>query len=118
MKRWDLVWATGAILLAWQLLAWLVNEPILPGPVVVFQTLIQELGEGLVGHFLASAGRVVVSIMLAVLVAAPAGIILGQSERINQLLSPIVYLLYPIPKVVFVPVVLLLFGIGNFPKSS
>lgn len=116
MKRWDLVWATGAILLAWQLLAWLVNEPILPGPVVVFQTLIQELGEGLVGHFLASAGRVVVSIMLAVLVAAPAGIILGQSERINQLLSPIVYLLYPIPKVVFVPVVLLLFGIGNFPK--
>jgi NitT/TauT family transport system permease protein len=42
--------------------------------------------------------------------------ILGQSERLNNLFSPVVYLLYPIPKVVLVPVILLLFGIGDFPK--
>jgi NitT/TauT family transport system permease protein len=54
--------------------------------------------------------------IIAVGIASPAGIILGQSKRLNQLFSPIIYLLYPIPKVVFVPILILLFGIGDFPK--
>jgi NitT/TauT family transport system permease protein len=116
MKRIDILWASAAVLFAWQLLAWLVNEPILPGPLIVIVTFIEELDNGLVGHFFASTGRVVVSIILAVLVAAPAGIILGQSRQMNRIFSPVIYILYPVPKVVFVPVVLLLFGIGNLPK--
>lgn len=116
MKRIQIIFASTAVLLFWQLLSWFVNEPILPGPLIVFRTFIAELNQGLIGHFLASAGRVTVSIVLAVLVAAPAGIILGQSKQIDRFFSPIVYILYPIPKVVFVPVVLLLLGIGNFPK--
>jgi NitT/TauT family transport system permease protein len=34
----------------------------------------------------------------------------------NEILSPVIYLLYPIPKVVFVPIVLLFLGIGDLPK--
>ncbi len=34
----------------------------------------------------------------------------------NSLLAPVVYLLYPIPKVVLVPIVLLFLGIGDLPK--
>jgi NitT/TauT family transport system permease protein len=34
----------------------------------------------------------------------------------NSLFSPVIYLLYPIPKVVFVPIVLLFLGIGNLAK--
>lgn len=116
MKRGEIMLASAVVLAMWQLLAWLVNEPILPSPVIVFGTFLTELNDGLIGHFLASAGRVLASIFLAVLVAAPVGIILGQSEQVDRFLAPIVYILYPIPKVVFVPVVLLLLGIGNFPK--
>jgi NitT/TauT family transport system permease protein len=35
---------------------------------------------------------------------------------LNSIFSPAIYLLYPVPKVVLVPVVLLFFGIGNLPK--
>ena len=41
---------------------------------------------------------------------------MGQSRRLNQLLSPFIYLLYPIPKVVFVPLAILFFGLGELPK--
>ena len=41
---------------------------------------------------------------------------LGQSKRVNRLFSPVIYLLYPIPKVVFVPIILLFFGIGDAAK--
>jgi NitT/TauT family transport system permease protein len=105
-----------AIFIFWQLAALIVDQPILPGPVAVSQALFEELGGELANHFLVSAGRVLASILLAVAIAAPAGIILGQSERLNRLFSPIIYLLYPIPKVVLVPVILLLFGIGDLPK--
>jgi NitT/TauT family transport system permease protein len=41
---------------------------------------------------------------------------LGQSKRLNEFVSPVIYLLYPIPKVVLVPVVLLFLGISDLSK--
>jgi NitT/TauT family transport system permease protein len=35
---------------------------------------------------------------------------------LNSLFSPVIYLLYPIPKVVFVPIVLLFLGVGDLAK--
>jgi NitT/TauT family transport system permease protein len=83
---------------------------------LIAQAFYEELGGDLILHFWASTKRVLASILLAVLLAAPAGLILGQSNRLNRIFSPVVYMLYPIPKVVLVPVILLLFGIGDFPK--
>lgn len=116
MKRSELVYSILVLLILWQLAAWLIDEPILPPPLAVFKAFIVEIQSGLPGHFLVSLWRVVASTLLAVSLAAPAGLVMGQSKRINQIFSPLLYLLYPIPKVVFVPVVLLLLGIGDFPK--
>jgi NitT/TauT family transport system permease protein len=100
----------------WQLSALLVDASILPGPVLVLQTFFTEIGQELGGHFLASLWRVVASMVLSVALAAPLGLILGQSKRLNELFSPVIYLLYPIPKVVLVPVVLLFLGISDLSK--
>lgn len=117
MKRRDLLMALLALAVIWQLLSWALRQPILPSPVVVAAAFFTELARGdLTVHFLASLWRVVASTVLAILIAAPAGLLLGQSKRLNSLFAPVIYLLYPIPKVVFVPIVLLLFGIGNLPK--
>ena len=101
---------------AWQLLAMVVNIAILPTPVKVFLAILRGLGKDLPGHFLASFWRVVVSTFLAILLASPLGLMLGQSKKLNQILAPVIYLLYPIPKVVLLPVVLLFLGIGNLSK--
>ncbi|MBN2043762.1 MAG: ABC transporter permease [Anaerolineales bacterium] len=101
---------------AWQLLAWLLDTNILPGPLLVLQTFTAEIGADLGGHFLASLWRVLASMLLSVALAAPAGLILGQSRRLNDFFSPVIYLLYPIPKVVLVPVVLLFLGITDLSK--
>jgi len=104
------------ILLLWEVLALLLRIPILPTPPAVLTTLVQELTRELGRHFLASLLRVVASITLAVLLATPAGLMLGQSQRLDRLFSPFIYLLYPVPKVVLVPIVLLFLGVGNAPK--
>lgn len=117
MKRRDLILAVLALLLIWQVLAMLLDQPILPSPLAVIVTLGDELVNGeLLEHLLASLWRVAASTALAIALAAPAGLILGQSERLNSVISPMIYLLYPIPKVVLVPIILLFFGIGDLPK--
>jgi ABC-type nitrate/sulfonate/bicarbonate transport system permease component len=117
MKRRELLLAILALVVIWQLMSMLVNLPILPSPILVGTTFVAQLLNGsLLGHFLASLWRVLASTFLAIALAAPAGLILGQSKRLNSFFSPVVYLIYPIPKVVLVPIVLLFFGIGNLPK--
>jgi ABC-type nitrate/sulfonate/bicarbonate transport system permease component len=116
MKRRDLLFAVLVLLVLWQLAAMLLNRPILPAPWLVAQALVIELGKELPGHFLASLWRVVASTLLSIALAAPAGLVMGQSRRLNRLFAPLIYLLYPIPKVVFVPVILLLLGVGDLAK--
>ncbi|MGQ9489908.1 MAG: ABC transporter permease [Anaerolineae bacterium] len=116
MRRRDLALASVALLLAWQLLSWVLRVDVLPGPWPVVQAFIAAIPRGLGRHFLVSAWRVSFSILLAMLTAVPAGLVLGQSRRLNQLFAPVVYILYPIPKIVFLPVILLLLGIGETSK--
>lgn len=116
MKKRDVLAALGALLLFWQGMAWLLDVPIFPPPARVMVTFFEELGQGLVEHFLVSLWRVAASTGLAVFLAAPAGLVLGQSERLNRFFSPLIYLLYPFPKVVLVPIMIILFGVGDLPK--
>ena len=104
------------LILLWQVLAWIVNLAILPTPWEVGLTLIREIQRDLPGHFLASFYRVFVSTLLAIALASPLGLILGQSKPLNKFFAPFIYLLYPIPNVVLLPIVVLFFGIGDVSK--
>lgn len=117
MKKRGLVFTSLGIFLGWWLLAFGVNRPILPSPLVVIPVFFRELISGkMLSHALASLWRALAGMLLSVLLAAPAGLILGQSPRLNRFFSPVIYLLYPIPKVVLVPIILLFFGVGDLPK--
>ena len=117
MKRSGVLLALAALILLWQALAMLLRQAILPSPVEVARTFYHEVTQGqLMLHFGASLWRVLGSMLLSVLLAAPAGLVLGQSPRLDRIFSPFIYWLYPIPKVVLVPVVLLFLGIGDFAK--
>ncbi|MEN8242536.1 MAG: ABC transporter permease [Chloroflexota bacterium] len=110
------LWSALGLGVFWQLIALLVNDPILPAPLTVGRVFFQEIGKDLGWHFLASLWRVTASMLLAVIAAAPAGLLLGQSKRLNEIFSPLIYLIYPIPKVVFVPVLILFLGINDLSK--
>jgi NitT/TauT family transport system permease protein len=89
---------------------------VLPGPLLAGRVLMDEVPRELGRHFLVSGWRVVASIVLAMVTAVPAGLLLGQSATLNRFLTPVLYLLYPIPKIVFLPIILLFLGIGDSSK--
>lgn len=116
MRRRDLALASLALLLGWQLLSWALRVDVLPGPWVVLRAFVVETPRGLARHFLVSLWRVGISIIISMALAVPAGLVMGQSRLLNRIFSPIVYIVYPIPKIVFLPVILLLLGIGDTSK--
>ncbi len=116
MRKRDVLLAALALLVVWQIAAWLLNRDLVPTPAEVLLALVTQLPSGLAWHFTVSAWRVVASIALAVLLATPAGLMLGQSARLNRLFAPVIYLVYPIPKIVFLPIILLFLGIGDTSK--
>lgn len=118
MKRRDVFFAALGLLLVWQVVAMLIQRPILPAPWDVIVDFFKELGNGLLIHFGVSLWRVTAGMALSVLAAAPAGLVIGGSRTLNRIFSPIIYLLYPIPKVVFVPIVFLFLGIGDTAKIA
>ena len=116
MRKRDLLLAVVGLLAFWQLASMIINKPVLPPPWGVLRAFVLALPQELGRHMLVSAWRVVASIAVAIAFAVPVGLGLGLSPTANRLAAPIIYLLYPIPKIVFLPVILLLLGIGNLSK--
>lgn len=104
------------VLILWELLHLLVRSSIIPGPIetiVVFVKLLQ--GELLI-HVAVSLYRILFAILISILIGLPLGLWVGLEQRVDRFLSPIVYILYPIPKIAFLPVFLVLFGLGDPSK--
>lgn len=116
--RWrQLLGGLLSLLILWQVAAWLIHNPILPPPWIVLQTFGEELiGGALARHLAVSAWRIFAATLAALVLAVPAGLVLGQSAQLDRLFAPLIYLTYPIPKVVLLPIFLLLFGTGNLGK--
>ena len=100
----------------WQALAWIIRRPIMPSPLQVLPIFGVSLFGNLGVHFLASSARVLAAIGLAVITAVPIGLGLGQIPRINRIFAPLIAIVYPIPKIVFLPVIYVLMGITDISK--
>ncbi len=98
-------------LVCWQLLAWAIRQPIMPSPILVLPLFFKSIFGDLGLHFLASTGRVLAAIGVSVIAAVPVGLGLGQSPRLDRIFAPLVAIVYPIPKIVFLPVIYVLMGI-------
>ena len=107
---------TGMFLLLWQISAWIVQRPILPPPLEVLPIFARLMAGELGLHFTASAGRVLAAVALAVVTAVPAGLVLGQMPLLNRIFAPLIAILYPIPKIVLLPVIYVLMGITDLSK--
>ena len=103
------------IIAGWWITALLVNSPALPTPPATFGVLADNVSS-LVPYFWTSTYRVVASLVIGVVLAVPIAHVCARSRTLDALFAPVLYLLYPIPKVVLLPILLVLFGLADAPK--
>jgi NitT/TauT family transport system permease protein len=105
------------LLIPWYILAFSFSMPIVPFPHLVLVEVFSELVKGeVLLHLLISLYRVLSGILFALLLAIPLGIVMGLKNTTNKLLTPIIYLFQPVPKIALLPIFLVLFGIGDLSK--
>ncbi|MCG8470974.1 MAG: ABC transporter permease subunit [Desulfobacterales bacterium] len=107
-----------ALLVIWQAASFVLNRPILPPPTQVVPLFLSSIFGDLGLHFLASTARVLAAIAVAVVTAAPLGLALGQMPKVDRMIGPLVAILYPIPKIIFLPVIYVLMGITDLSKIT
>lgn len=99
----------------WYLIArWVGNEVILPTPVSVAGALAGAFGDGsLQSSVGVSLARLGIGFGIAVAVGLPVGVAMGLSTTARFLIDPLVELVRPISGIAWIPLALLLFGVGN-----
>jgi len=116
-KRPDIILALLVFIVLWQGISALVHRPFLPGPAAVTTALFRLVAEGrLWRHMWASLTRILWALAISAVPAVILGLAAGRLARLDRLISPLIYLLHPLPKAAFLPVIMLFFGIGEISK--
>ena len=117
LKAASLAAALAAVILAWALAAAMAARPFLPSPWSSAARLAGRMADGsLALHLGASARRVGLALLFAGPAAAALGLASGRSKRLDAFVSPFVYLLHPLPKIAFLPIIMLVLGLGDAAK--
>lgn len=110
--------AIATILVSWKVAVvfFEMNPKVFPGPGEVFASMWELMADGtLLKHSVASLFRVTVGFYLAVLFGIPLGIVVGRMKVVKVVLNPIIHFLRPISPLAWIPLAMLLFGIGDKP---
>lgn len=109
-------WLRGAsfagFLVLWQLVAWLVNDELLPPPSTVLASLWRHLQSGeLPYHLGVTLARVSASFFLAMLIGTAIGILMGRSARVDSALDSLLVLSLNVPALVTIILCYVWFGL-------
>lgn len=125
--QWSLISSFAIMILLWVAVTgsglWqpLVSPLFLPSPVKVFDTLIVLWRDGYQGvsllqHIGSSVWRFAVAFVVSVGLGVPVGLVMGVNKTAQGLLDPPIEVSKPVPKLVLLPLLIIWFGIGEFPK--
>jgi len=113
-KYLNIILAIIIFTLAWLGFYLLLQRPFLPGPAATAGALVNMAQSGrLFEHLGASLSRIFWAVLTSIFPAAALGLAAGRCPRVNSFISPVVYILHPLPKAAFLPVIMLFFGIGE-----
>jgi NitT/TauT family transport system permease protein len=106
-----------SLLLLWQL-AWMWGLPqYILGPLEILRHFITALGsQELYEHIGASLLRSLPGFLIGASLGVAFGLAAGVSRSFDRMLSPLIFLTYPVPKIVLLPLFMLWFGIGDLSK--
>ena len=100
----------------------LTSSSTLPGPMTVAQTFIKKMtstapdGATLPQHILSSLRIALGGWALGVVIGTPLGIFMAWYKRVDLFARPLFDLLRPVPGLAWIPLMIILFGIGLTPK--
>lgn len=101
----------------------IISQALLAPPADILSTFISKLssrapdGATLGAHFKASLTLALIGYLSAVIVGAPLGLLMGWYKKVDSIVKPFFEVIRPIPPIAWIPLAILLLGIGLPAKS-
>ncbi len=105
------------ILILWYLLSYILDLPFIPSPIKVIKRISEIFISKILVHVAVSTWRITMGIAIAIIIGTPIGLCMGYFKALDVVMSPIIYLTYPVPKIALLPIIMLLFGLGDLSKT-
>jgi ABC-type nitrate/sulfonate/bicarbonate transport system permease component len=119
LERW-LPAAVVAVALAiweWQVRIGGLSALFFPAPSTIARTLAQLVTSGeLATHLSATLSRLFLGFALGGLPGLILGLVMGWSRRLRAIIDPLVAAAHPVPKIAVLPLIMIIFGIGESSK--
>jgi ABC-type nitrate/sulfonate/bicarbonate transport system permease component len=97
----------------------LLDQRFFPAPSMIVEDFIAYAQSGqLLSDTIATLTRIIVGFLIGAIPGMIIGLVMGINRWARATLDPIVSMLYPIPKIAILPLVLLIFGIGENSKYA
>lgn len=129
-KEKNYVWLSACSIVGFLFIWWLVTDGLhlaapqsLPSPIKVMTTFVQKFytkapeGATMGQHILASLQVALSGYLIGVTVGVPLGILMAWYEKVDIFVRPLFDLLRPIPGIAWIPIMIVLFGIGLLSKA-
>jgi NitT/TauT family transport system permease protein len=93
--------------------------PFLPSPLAVLQAAFDLAGQGdFYRHFGVTLFEALTGLVIATALGLGIGVLTGANRTATEFVTPIVLALYAIPKIILLPILLMVFGTGLPPKIA
>jgi NitT/TauT family transport system permease protein len=113
--RWHRLLALGLFLLAWQLVAMLLKDEILPSPTTVWAAMLATLASGeMLEHMAITLLRVGAAFIIALGAGSLIGIMMGRSRRLNAAFDALLVIGLNLPALVVIFLCYIWFGLTEF----
>ncbi len=109
------------VLLLWELIGrtGIVSELFLPAPSSILVEGLEMLKSGeIFANFSASFYRIALGFIIGCSAGIVLGLLTGMSKLADSIGTPIIFALYPIPKIALLPLIILWLGIGELSKVT
>ncbi len=103
------------LLIIWKLLNIFYDSRLIPGPVDTIIYVFSHL-DTIASNSFYSLFRLLSALFMVIGIGVPSGVILGRSKKCDNIISPVIYAIYPIPKIAFLSIIMIFFGLGNLSK--
>lgn len=115
-QKFDSLYALLLIVAVWYLLYFSIDSAIISPPTAVIKVFTANFTGEILPHLLMSFYRITAAVLISLILGVSIGLLTGMHPKIDRYLAPLIYLLYPIPKIAFLPVFMLIFGLGDLSK--
>lgn len=109
------IYAVITILIFWYVFHILLDSFVIPNPIDVIKEFFSSTNI-LLTHVLASSFRLFIALTITIILGYTIGVLIGVNKKVDKLISPILYLFFPVPRIAFLPVFMILFGLGDVSK--